>query len=381
MKRLFLLTALILTTSAAAALAQEAAARPVEARVTGDKVHVRTGPGLEHGHLNMLFKFDKGIQVYERRGNWYRIEPPHGPYYISKRYVDLEETTATVTDMGVFLRSGPGKQFEELGKVDRGYKLSVVKAADDWYRVKPTEKAQAWVSADFLEPLDRVAVEGPGPDGDDDDDVPEPADDDDDVVEVPGPEEVDVPRGVELPGETLETKLASFDDMIRREGAKPLAQRDYEQYIQAMDYLKAATDELTVDHRASIKVRRQAAERLHEATRQKRAMLADYQQTLDAIEEQTQERLRRIEARRDKADPDKYLAVGTIEEFGLADKLPPITHKLTDAGGSIALFLFSENLDLDRFAGQRVGIQGKRTRISTFTKPLVEVTGVEALAK
>jgi uncharacterized protein YgiM (DUF1202 family) len=58
---------------------------------------------------------------------------------------------AEITGDNVLYRSGPGRNFYECGKLNKGDKVKVVRQQFSWYRIVPPPKSFSWISAQFVE--------------------------------------------------------------------------------------------------------------------------------------------------------------------------------------------------------------------------------------
>jgi uncharacterized protein YgiM (DUF1202 family) len=58
--------------------------------------------------------------------------------------------TAEITGDNVYFRSGPGTNFYECGKLNKGDKVKVVSKQFTWYRIVPPPKSFAWISTQYV---------------------------------------------------------------------------------------------------------------------------------------------------------------------------------------------------------------------------------------
>jgi uncharacterized protein YgiM (DUF1202 family) len=95
----------ILTSSISIGLAQETAGgsgeadtlfEPYMAEITGDNVYVRSGPGTNFYDCGKLNKGDK-VKIMRKQFSWARIVPPQGSFsWISMQYVNIDPDNTTV---------------------------------------------------------------------------------------------------------------------------------------------------------------------------------------------------------------------------------------------------------------------------------------------
>lgn len=59
---------------------------------------------------------------------------------------------AEITGDNVYFRSGPGTNFYECGKLNKGDKVKVFSKQFSWYRIVPPPKSFAWISTKYVKP-------------------------------------------------------------------------------------------------------------------------------------------------------------------------------------------------------------------------------------
>jgi len=59
--------------------------------------------------------------------------------------------TAEITGDNVYFRSGPGTNFYECGKLNKGDKVKVISKQFSWYRIVPPPKSFAWISMKYVD--------------------------------------------------------------------------------------------------------------------------------------------------------------------------------------------------------------------------------------
>ena len=88
-------------TAAAPAAAELApVTQPFVAQVTGDKVYVRSGPGTSYYELGQLSKGDL-VYVVGTKSGWYQILPPNGTFcLIAKEFVEVDAAGGAAPSSG-----------------------------------------------------------------------------------------------------------------------------------------------------------------------------------------------------------------------------------------------------------------------------------------
>jgi uncharacterized protein YgiM (DUF1202 family) len=129
---------------------------PFAGVITGGKVNVRAGANLNFEIIGRLERGDRVIVLGAENG-WYRIEmPAAASVYVNAAYLKKEGEgipgTYLVTGNKVNVRAGPGLNFNVLGQVGDGDRITVTGIeSGEWYRIRPPEGCSSWVYRDFVE--------------------------------------------------------------------------------------------------------------------------------------------------------------------------------------------------------------------------------------
>ena len=77
----------------------DTSAYPYDAEITGDSVFIRTGPGTDYYEFGKLFKGDK-VRVVGDKGAWSKILPPQDSFsWISAQYVTVSASDPTIGEI------------------------------------------------------------------------------------------------------------------------------------------------------------------------------------------------------------------------------------------------------------------------------------------
>lgn len=143
-------------------------------RATGN-VNVRKGPGKQYEILGVAeqgeaMEYLSEISTDDEGTEWYCVAFDDGEGWISSKYAVIEYPNVNegiptsdqlavigtvVMDGDVYVRSGPGLSYEQLGVVKTGGELpylgqiSTDDRGVDWYRVEYKDFEEAWVSSRF----------------------------------------------------------------------------------------------------------------------------------------------------------------------------------------------------------------------------------------
>ena len=162
----------LIITAVLAGLLLPATAEPQKARVRAERTNVRLQPNSESEVLTNLRK-DEVVDVLEEVNGpgvdgkprpWSRISlPARVALWVYGPLVDAK--SKTVKSESVHLRTGPGKNYSELGDLPRGTKVTVVRELDDWFQIEPPPGLSAYVASSLLvsgsAPLESPATKTP----------------------------------------------------------------------------------------------------------------------------------------------------------------------------------------------------------------------------
>lgn len=134
---------------------QPAVAYPFEGEITGDRVHIRAGFGINYKSLKQV---DQGfrVTVTGQTGEWFSVEPPEDcVFYMSKQYVAVQPDgkTGIVTADRVRIRADRSLQADVVGLANREAEVTILGEDEEWFRIAPTKGCSAWVLAKFVRPL------------------------------------------------------------------------------------------------------------------------------------------------------------------------------------------------------------------------------------
>ena len=333
----------------AAEIPPEPAPRKVEGAITGERVHVRTGPSTDHGRLYQSFKGDK-VTVVGREGEWVKILlPKNVSGWIAAQYLakDSDGKRGVVRGDRVSIRAGGGKEFDSIGLVNRGYTFLIVAEINDYCKVTPLPDAIGFVFGKYVKIEGDVSGEAPG-------------------VQAAGS------QGAAPIGD-LQAALKKVRTLLEAENAKPLEERDYAPLSKSLV--------------AIIGQSREADPFVHMSARK---LLADVVGQAKAQDDERRrvERTKRIDEIL-RAIEDKYKTAGesvklpaTYGSVGVLGVLtldyPPATHKLV-VKDAVKCLAYSEKIDLAPFVGKRVGIVGETTPLPDFGTVLFKVTRIDPL--
>ncbi len=120
--------------------------------ITGNSVNVRAGQST---NFDSVLQMDKGekLVVLERVFSWYKIRlPQKAQCYISAEFVRTQRgEIGEVTGRRVNLRARPDLTSSQMGQLRKGQLVRKVAEKDGWWQIEPMEGIYGWITADFVE--------------------------------------------------------------------------------------------------------------------------------------------------------------------------------------------------------------------------------------
>jgi len=123
-------------------------------QINGDRVNVRTGPGLQNPVITTLHGGEY-VKARALQDGWLEIGWPQTvPVWVGKEYVqagpDAADWSGTVTAAKARVYSAGTPQSTLLAKLDAGTRVAIVGQEGNWYRIKAPESAAAYVSYKYV---------------------------------------------------------------------------------------------------------------------------------------------------------------------------------------------------------------------------------------
>ena len=117
--------------------------------VRTDRVNVRVAPSREAEVLATLKRGDRVQLLGVDSGGWTRIAvPAEVPIWIFGPLVDVPAQKIRAKEAN--LRSGPGKNYSELGRLKQGDRVTLVRESDGWVQIEPPADLSAFISTGLL---------------------------------------------------------------------------------------------------------------------------------------------------------------------------------------------------------------------------------------
>lgn len=134
------------------------AAMGAEGMVLNERVNVRTRPSITSEVIHQLNTGDRvtivdRINLNDPQPNepreWFRILiPSQVELWISSEFIDSAQNTVTASRLNV--RSGPGKNYSVVGRIDRNTVVEPIRINAGWTAIKPLPSTVAYVAQEFV---------------------------------------------------------------------------------------------------------------------------------------------------------------------------------------------------------------------------------------
>lgn len=367
---------------------------PYIARVTGENVNVRSGPGTNHYRCEQL---DHGteVTVVSTSQGWAQIAPVEGTFsWIASSYVRRDperENIGVVTGDRVRVYAGsdfirPIYSTSVQVHLNSGDEVELLgQETGNYYKIVPPEGAYFWMSDMYLEPVRPVGqpeepepVEEPQPE-------PEPEDmdeADESPAEPEGEDEVEEPSAEQEEADKDEPsaldKYRAIEERIRAEREKDFLEQDYSEIKEELGQL--VTDERdTVSRYAEFALAHiERIESAIEASRQLNRESSHLERTLANIESARQRRLEQIR------DMGRYAVTGYLQRsFVFQDQADGTYYRILDERGRLLCYAVArDGVDTERaeqLIGRHVGLVGQIVPNPQTGAAIIRFTDIEEL--
>ena len=352
---------------------------PYTARVTGENVLVRSGPGTDQYQCGRLGRGDT-IQVLGQQNGWARIVPPPGSFsWISMQYVTVnlrDPSIGLVTGNGVRVYAGsdivsPMHSTKKQAELKRGEKVKLMgEEKDGYFKITPPKDAVLYVSSHYIEAVGPAPVMAPAGDTTPMTRIP--------VTEVNEPNQTTMVSGPNEPQTDFLRSFYALQDQVAAEIKKPLAEQDY-------SAIKKALMELPPDQDSdrSARYTKFLLQRI-EAYELVKQVDVDLKQQ----DEQLKLATRRIDAAR-QAQLDKigkkaiYTVIGVLKESAIFGGVHMKRYRIVDSEGKTLCYAEATGKaagqNLNDLIGKKVGLVGNIKAQPTIASALVEFTQIDPL--
>lgn len=343
-------------------------AGPFVAEITGNDVHIRSGPGTHFYHCGKLYSGDR-VEVVKVENGWSGIVPPPGCFsWISMQYVSINlqnPTMGIVTgdDVGVYAGSDYVEPWNSTSKqvtLNRSENVRLLgEEKDDYYKIAPPKEAYLWVSSQYVQPLQTTVGESPV--------ETEAA-----VKQADGapPAEPKVATESDL----LDTYYA-LSKLINAERVKPVAEQDYAELKKKLQKLAESTPAGRAARYAEFTLRH--VDRFELAcTVAKEIELQNKELTkvTEQIDEARATRLARIE------NLGKFAVIGNLESSSVYGAGQERRYRILNAAGKTICYIVPTGAavakDVSKLFGKKVGVVGQIRPHEATARAMVTFTEV-----
>ncbi len=348
---------------------------PYKAKITGDRVNIRSGPGTQYYSCGKLNTGDKVI-VVGLKFSWSRVVAPDDCFsWISKQYVKIdpnEPGTGVVTGDRVRVYAGSpnlipmhstevqtwantGDRVELLGEEQGGY-----------YKIKPLEDCYLWVRTDYVQPIiekkkteekqQEASEEKTEEKAEKKKETEEAEEAEEKVAEPNEPEKEAVTPVKSSVEEKMLEKYNDLQEKVKKEKEKPLVKQDFSDIKIELEKIANTEDAGKAAKYAEYALQSiKRHEEVIDVLKAVRMQEAQLYQTKEKIQEAKQKRLAKVK------DLGQYEAIGRFEKSNVYS---PKTKrfKLVGEDGKIKCYAQAispaRNKNLEKYIGKKVGLKG-----------------------
>lgn len=115
--------------------------------VNGTYVNIRSGPGVEYNQINRVQKGQE-LMVLAKEGDWFKVQLENQQIgWIADWLLDLKDLTATILVDNVNIRKGAGSIYPVIKSVNSGEVYSIIAEENQWLQLKFNDGTNGWVAS------------------------------------------------------------------------------------------------------------------------------------------------------------------------------------------------------------------------------------------
>lgn len=125
---------------------------PFVGQLNEDSINIRAGQSTNFEKLGKLKLDEQVVVVDKSYSWYKIRLPKHAKSFISQDFINIVATNVgEITGKRVNIRGGAGLNFTVLGQLEKGTRVSIVKLLDDgWVQIQPMDDSYGWVADKFL---------------------------------------------------------------------------------------------------------------------------------------------------------------------------------------------------------------------------------------
>jgi len=118
--------------------------------ISTTKANIRSGPGTTYDILWQVEKYYP-IEVLRRVGDWYFFKDFEGDTgWIKNTIIDDTLTVITAKGEKVNVRSGPGIKHDKVFMVEKGVPFKVLKKEGNWIQIEHADGDKGWIYQELI---------------------------------------------------------------------------------------------------------------------------------------------------------------------------------------------------------------------------------------
>ena len=126
--------------------------------VKATSLNIRSGAGTNYNKVGTVVKGDK-VSVLKVSGSWYQIKVGNVIGWVAGEHIILNSNnssgsstankTGVITATSLNIRSGAGTNYNKVGTVLKGAKVTILKTSGSWCQIK-VNNVTGWVSSEYV---------------------------------------------------------------------------------------------------------------------------------------------------------------------------------------------------------------------------------------
>lgn len=344
--------------------------------VTGDEVHLRSGPGVNYYPVARLHKGDR-VVIVERKPAWVGVAPPSSTYsLVAKLFVDADgQGRGVINGDRVWVRAGTELSDDKYAKqtrLSKGARVTIVGQSGEFHKIVPPKGAILWISEDYVRAVEESHPATPDP---------EPM-----IEATPAAPQATPPPAPPLEKietERLQSRIEHIEKILAQEFEKDAYERDLQGVVDRFAPLADQNDDVAVKQYAAYRINqlRQTMSRIESQKKAEELTMRLREQRIQFLEERSKIRPGPIHLARKFAVRGKFVTSAAysspvgLQRFRIIE--PETRGAIPHTLAYIELDPQS-NIDPQAFVGRYVGVRARGQKLlEGSVDPMIVYTAAE----
>lgn len=344
--------------------------------VTGDEVHLRSGPGVNYYPVARLQKGDR-VVIVGHKPAWVGVAPPSNTYsLVAKQYVDLHgKGRGVINGDRVWVRAGTELSDDKYAKqtrLSKGARVTIVGESGEFHKIVPPKGAMLWISADYV----RVMEES----------QPAIAEQEPVIEATPAVPQATPPPAPSIEGietDRLQSRIERLEQILKQEFKKDPYHRDLQGVVDRFAPLADQDEDVAAKQYAAYRIKQlqEAMSRIESQKKAEELTVRLREQRIQFLEERSRihpgpvHLAREFDVRGKFVTSAAYSSPVGLQRFRIID--PDHTGSIPHTLAYIEIDP-QANIDPQAFVGRYVGVRARGRRLlEGSVDPMVVYTAAE----